>query len=475
MRNLVNVFRMLLVVCILSVAVAAQSAPLTLLKSNNWDPNVKACLNELLTSVGKNSPGYNPTQRPYAVFDFDNTVSILDVEEQLAIWQLEKMRFDITPDKMLSVLTAGVPDPGKDLGKEWNNLTVEKVAEDAAAAYGRLWAAGMVNTGGKKLDLNKVHATADWKEFATKARWLYDAIGDAYDVSVSYPWVTYWFTGMSPVEVRAMAFEAYKFYAKASRKKEFWKKVTWKSPENYPGSKAGQLSIEFNQGITVSPELKELINALHKDGVDVWICSASFIDVISAAVDPATFGIKGVDGILAMTNKLEKGVYTAEYDYDFHDQTQGVGKRNTIQKILMPLYNGRGPVFVACDSQGDFNFVTEFADTKAALVLNRARKDDAGILAAVALYQNDEKQSLLAANREGNIRFLLQGRNENGGRLWAKPQVLRLGKDKEELLNKKAQAWYDRLKAGTTPADLINSCTELTGKLKKYDGYRNVK
>jgi len=78
MRNLVNVFRMLLVVCILSVAVAAQSAPLTLLKSNNWDPNVKACLNELLTSVGKNSPGYNPTQRPYAVFDFDNTVSILD-------------------------------------------------------------------------------------------------------------------------------------------------------------------------------------------------------------------------------------------------------------------------------------------------------------------------------------------------------------------------------------------------------------
>ena len=272
-----------------------------------------------------------------------------------------------------------------------------------------------------------------------------------------------------------MAMEAYTYYAKASQKKDFWKKVTWKSPENYHGASAGQLSIEFNQGITVSPELKELISALHQDGIDVWICSASFIDVISAAVDPATFGIRGVDGILAMTNKLENGRYIADYDYDFHDQTQGVGKRNTIQKILFPLYNGRGPVFVACDSQGDFNFVTEFADTKAALVLNRARKDDAGILAAIALYQNDAKLSVAAANKAGDIRFLLQGRNENGGTLWAKPQVMRLGKDKEELLSKKAEGWYEKLKAGSTPADLINGCTELTGKLKKYDGYRNVK
>lgn len=475
MRNLAIVFRVLLVACILSVAVAAQSAPLTLLKSTNWDPSVKACLNELLTDVGRNSPAYNPTQRPYAVFDFDNTVSILDVEEQLAIWQLEKMRFNIRPEQMFSVLTAGVPDPSKDLGKEWNNLTVQMVATDAADAYGRLWKAGMVDTGGKKLDLKKVHASPDWQEFATKARWLYDAIGDAYDVPVSYPWVTYWFTGMTPQEVRAMAMEAYTYYAKASQKKDFWKKVTWKSPENYHGASAGQLSIEFNQGITVSPELKELISALHQDGIDVWICSASFIDVISAAVDPATFGIRGVDGILAMTNKLENGRYIADYDYNFHDQTQGVGKRNTIQKILFPLYNGRGPVFVACDSQGDFNFVTEFADTKAALVLNRARKDDAGILAAIALYQNDAKLSVAAANKAGDIRFLLQGRNENGGTLWAKPQVMRLGKDKEELLSKKAEGWYEKLKAGSTPADLINGCTELTGKLKKYDGYRNVK
>ena len=111
MRNLAIVLRMLLVACILSVAVAAQSAPLTLLKSTNWDPSVKACLNELLTDVGRNSPDYNPTQRPYAVFDFDNTVSILDVEEQLAIWQLVKMRFNIRPEQMFSILTAGVPDP----------------------------------------------------------------------------------------------------------------------------------------------------------------------------------------------------------------------------------------------------------------------------------------------------------------------------------------------------------------------------
>lgn len=56
--------------------------------------------------------------------------------------------------------------------------------------------------------MQKMQAGDDWKEFATKARWLYDAIGDTMDVSVSYPWITYWFTGMTPQQVYGMAHEA---------------------------------------------------------------------------------------------------------------------------------------------------------------------------------------------------------------------------------------------------------------------------
>jgi len=460
----------------LSLATAAAAFEPVMLQSEGWDPTVRRSINEMFVLYGKGSPNYNPSIRPYAVFDFDNTVSILDVEEQLAIYQLEHMQFAVKPDQMYAVLTTGVPDINKDLGKEFNNLTVAKVAADAAAAYKRLYAHGYVSPAGVDGEkMRKMQAGDDWKEFATKARWLYDAIGDTMDVSVSYPWITYWFTGMTPQQVYGMAHKAFVGYRQASADRAFWQKRKWSSPANYKGSKAGQISVSYKQGITVSPEMQELFHALQANGFDAWVCSASFIDVISAAVSPEVFGIEGVDGVLAMTNKEKDGKYINAYDYDFHAQTQGPGKAQSISKLIAPLYRGRGPVFVAFDSQGDFNFVSEYADTALGLALNRTRKDDAGILAAVALYQNKKKETVAQAVKKGDTRYVLQGRNENGGYFWAKPEVQLLGKDKPTLLSSKAEGWLKKLESGTPVPVLINDAPKLTGKLKTYDGYKSIK
>ncbi|SDF67955.1 hypothetical protein [Desulfovibrio legallii] len=453
---------------------AAAANPI-MLQSERWEPTVRQSINEMFVLYGKGSPGYNPSIRPYAVFDFDNTVSILDVEEQLAIYQLENLRFAVPPEQMYAVLTTGVPDVNKDLGKDWGGLTVATVAADAAAAYKRLYAKGYVAADGSRAAGKAAWmASDDWKEFAAKARWLYDAIGDTMDVSVSYPWITYWFTGMTPQQVYDLAHEAFTYYAKASSEKDFWRKITWKSPAAYAGSKAGPLSISFKQGITVSPEMRELFHALEANGFDAWVCSASFIDVISAAVSPEVFGIEGVDGVLAMTNKEKNGRYINAYDYDFHAQTQGKGKTESISKLILPLYRNRGPVFVAFDSQGDFNFVSEYADTALGLALNRARKDDAGILAAVALYQNGKKLTVAEAVKQGQTRYVLQGRNENGGYFWPRPEVQLLGKDKPVLLSAKAEGWLQKLREGVRVPALINDAPRLTGKLKTYDGYKSI-
>ena len=476
MRKIRLLLGCLLVLAGMCITAAAGAADLVMLQREGWDPTVRRSINEMFVLYGRGSSGYNPSIRPYAVFDFDNTVSILDVEEQLAIYQLEHMRFAMKPDQVYAVLTTGVPDINKKLGKEWNDLSVAQVAADAAAAYARLYKAGYVSAEGVYGEkLARMQASDDWKEFATKARWLYDAIGDTMDVSVSYPWITYWFTGMKPQQVYDMAHEAFVYYRKASADPAFWQKRKWQSPAGYKGSKAGQLSIGFKQGITVSPEIQELFHALEANGFDAWVCSASFIDVISAAVSPEVFGIEGVDGVVAMTNKESNGKYINAYDYDFHAQTQGKGKTLSISKLIAPLYRGRGPVLVAFDSQGDFNFVTEYADTAVGLALNRARKDDAGILAAVALYQNKKGQTVADAVKKGDTRYLLQGRNENGGYLWAKPEVQLLGKDKPALLSEKAEGWLKKLEKGTPVPVLINSAPELTGKLKTYDGYKSIK
>lgn len=98
---------------------------------------------------------------------------------------------------------------------------------------------------------SSIERTRRTQEFKAKMRWLYDAIGETMDASVSYLWVTYWFTGMTSDDV-------YK---------------------------------------------------------DVWICSASPIDVIRAAKD--YFQIPGVTDIVAMTNKKDsEGRYINQYDYD---------------------------------------------------------------------------------------------------------------------------------------------------------------
>ena len=462
----------LILLLVLAMAGAALAQDKTvLLQSKNWDPVVKQTLNDAMTRFGKTASDYDPSIRPYAVFDFDNTVAILDVEEQLAIYQLETLSFAIPADRMYDVLTTGISNPNAELGGDYGKHTVASVAKDAAEAYKKLCAKGWVQVNNYKDQKNRPWLkSSDWQEFATKARWLYSAIGDSMDVSVSYPWITYWFTGMTPAQVHDMAYTAFVDYAQKSKDKNFWKKLSWTSPRDYPGARAGQLTVSFNQGVTVSPELLELFAALEANGIDAWICSASFTDVITAAVK--AFNIPGVNGVVAMTNKKVNGVYVNEYDYDFHAQTQGPGKAESLDKLVRPLYRNAGPMLVAFDSQGDFNFCTVYKDTAVGLGLNRARKDDAGLLAAIAVYQNKKNITLEESLKAGDTRYVLQGRNENGGYLWARPEIQALGKDKPVLLSSKAEGWLKMLESGTTPKQLLDQAPTLTGKLKTYEGYK---
>ena len=459
--------------CVAFAAPAKKAAfKTTYLKSANWEPNAKQVINDMFDMYGKASPNYNAKKRPYAAFDFDNSIAILDVYEQLLIYQLEHLRFGIKPAQMYEVLTTGVPDINKDCGEDYSHQTIANAAKDAAAAYAKLYAKGYVAIDrSKEGKMKEWMATDDWKEFATKVRWLYDAIGDNFSVDVSYPWITYLITGMNAKEVQRLAYESHVYYDKQQEKfPAAWTKKTWESPANYPGSVAGQLKIKFNQSVTVSPELKELIAALDANGIDMWILTASFRNVIVPAV-PA-FNLKGVDGIVGMENKMKNGRFINVYDFDVHAQPQGLGKSEALVQVIAPKYQGRGPILVVFDSQGDFNFVTEFKDTAVGLCLNRARKDDAGLCAAVALWQDKHGITLKKAIEMGDTRYVLQGRNENTGKLWARNEVLRLGKKEAELLSSKAEKWLEMLENGTTPKQLINDCTKLTGKLKKYIGYK---
>jgi hypothetical protein len=195
---------------------------LVLLQSPNWEPHAKLVLNQMLTLYGYGGAKHTENPRPYAVFDCDNSITILDVEEQLAIYQLEHLRFAVKPDQMYNVLVTGVPDVNKDLGEDYGHTTVAKVAKDAAAAYAKLYAKGWVKADrSQEKHMSEWMATDDWKEFATKARWLYDAIDDNFDSRVAYPWITYWFAGMTPKQCQALATESHRVLQQPRRQISF--------------------------------------------------------------------------------------------------------------------------------------------------------------------------------------------------------------------------------------------------------------
>ena len=433
----------------------------------HWTSDAKNTLGDFLRLYGRGAAAYRQQPKPYAVFDFDNTTSILDVEEQLEIWQLEHLAFAIRPEAMRQVLLTGIPTDKLNLtygaaDGDGRPVALIDAIDDAARTYAALYKKGYVSTRGRELS-TAVKQDADYQEFVAKMRWLYDAIGETMDASVSYPWVTYWFTGMTPQEVYKLAYTCDKYYGDLG-KGQTWSKGKFVSPAT---GKAGSVEVSFKLGLTVTPEIKGLYQALDKHGFDTWIDSASPLDVVRAAVD--CFKIPGVDGIVAMTNKLDQnGRYLNAYDYKLHAQTQGVGKAQTIDKVIRPKYQGEGPSFCVMDSQGDFNFCTEYKDTKAVLVINRTRKDDAALCAGIAAYQEEHNISLAQANLAGDTRFILQGRNENIGQFWPQAATWQVAKKSATNLSPKGLKAKAQMEQGQTIAAVLAADT----KLKDYQGYK---
>jgi soluble P-type ATPase len=90
-------------------------------------------------------------------------------------------------------------------------------------------------------------------------------------------------------------------------------------------SKAGICEYEWTSGVQVPDNIKELMSVLKNNGIKVYICSASSTDVVRAAIDVWDLH-DSVDGLLAMTNKTENGVYINDASQD---------RRNMILNMML--------------------------------------------------------------------------------------------------------------------------------------------
>ena len=451
---------------------------------------------------------YGGTENAYVVFDFDNTCSIFDVEEQLAVHQLRTMTFAFTPEELPEILKEGIGDLEEVRENDYSEpATYQAWINDIVKAYTYLYETYGPFTA-KGLDeaaQAEIQADEQWVEFATKMRAMYSFVGDVESASVSYPWVLYWFTGMTEQEVYDLAFASHSKYLEVESVY-----TTWTSPETIE-SEAGIVTVEFTDGTCASEPLKGLWKALDEAGIDVWVCSASATDPIRAAID--AFGLhEYCTGMIAMTNVVgEDGKYVHTYNYEtgcgwladgegwvrddapIKAQTQGVGKVTAINNAILPKYNNVGPLACFMDSTGDWNFCTEYANTKLVINFNRANRkvtDGGGIAAAIAIYQKDYLgYDLATANANGDTLYVLQGREENGLRgLRSSNFTMRLGKDTELLFREDNNfiMLHYMIANELTTEEAINLFTVKTaaedsvidvkyGCVSEYAGYKNIK
>lgn len=415
-----------LTMCMLFISVLTYALPMkeTKLKTLNWAPNTYKALNTMIEKNSINNPNYDIRNKPYAVFDFDNTTAMNDIQEAMLIYQLENLRFKASPEQLKEALKTEVPKGN--FSDEFKNskgesLNIDIVAEDCVTSYTWLYNnyKGLGGNGTKSLA--EVKKAPEYRDFITKVRYLYDAIGGTFSADISYPWVTYLFSGMTSEEVQALAEDSADYWLKRND----YKKVTWTSPKERPG-KAGIVNVTYKTGLRVMPEMVDLYNTLMENGIEVYVCSASFIDVIKVAATNPKYGLNvKPSNVFAMQLKTDKdGKIINQYDYNNYFQTQGAGKSKTINKFIRPNHGGKGPILVAGDSDGDYNMLVDYKDMEVGLIINRVKGGPIGELSKKAV-------DTLGKN---NAVYYLQGRNENTGLFIPTEKTIVLGSKDEKLV-----------------------------------------
>lgn len=378
------------------------SMALPLLSVQHWDGFNREQINQLIQRNGKQSPHYDAQHPPYIVTDFDNTAIFLDIEEATLIYQLENLRFKVTPLQLQQIISKNikidsfVPKYNNQKGQPVN---IEKISADIIQSYH--WLYSNYQGLGGQLSLEKVKQSPHYQNFITKMRYLYAAISDTFDHDVAYPWVTYLFTGFKKNEVRQMTIKTFLW-----QQKQKIGPITWTSPASLSGQ-AGIVSVTWDNGLRPYKEMQNLFQVLQQNGIQVYVCSASFVDVVKEMVSNPLVGFLIPEShVYAMQLEHDsQGKIKPEFRHGYF-QTQGKGKTLTIQQSLIRQY-GYGPLLIAGDSEGDQNMMQDFKDTEKVLIINRLRKAETDI----------GRFSHLAVQTYGqaNTKYLLQGRDANTG------------------------------------------------------------
>lgn len=320
-----------------------------------WLDTNRARINALIESHGSASEGYDPTNRPVAVFDWDNTVLKNDIGDATFFWL-------INHDK--------IRQPA---GKDWGTTSASLNAAGKAALNA---ACDSLAAAGDPLPTASAPGAACAKEIFK----LYDSGTTAAGVAgwtapltatmnAQYAWVAQLLAGYTPDEVRGFATAAY----------EQNSAVTVGATQPI----GSNTDVAANGFVEIYEQMDDLIGALQDSGFDVWVLTASPQNVVEPLAEMV--GV-GRDRVIGIRSKLVGGKLTANLQDCGNAAANSVitydrGKRCWINKVIFnePAQSQmarnpdprKRPVFVLGDSDTDLAMLLDATVLK--VVLNRAK------------------------------------------------------------------------------------------------------
>lgn len=305
---------------------------------------------------------------PYVIVNVDEAAGINQAQENIAIYQVQRLAFAIKPENMKAVLQTGMTTEmlhesyGADDG-EGRQILISSVIDDVVKAYANLYGKKLVKGSGK--DLKDEEKSDDYYEFTTKMMWLYHAINATQGDDVAKPWVGYWMTGMTPYEAYNLSIHGVELYGdyvdeneknddkkkKKTVKPMFDKEVTLKNTGAVDSS-TGKVSVHCKQGISSTKQLAQLVEAVQKAGLDVWVVSSANYETVRATLN--YYHVPAPDGMLALRTNVDKsGKYVNQYNAKYHPAPYGKGKIDAVQKEIVGYYKAKHPSMLIKDADDD--------------------------------------------------------------------------------------------------------------------------
>lgn len=362
------------------------------IKKGSWNDRAFHFINKLIEDHGRDNPAYNPEKKPFAVFDWDNTSIIGDVEEASFYYLVTQLAFKINPDELYHIIRKNVDkgdfkDPYKNL--DGNSVNIDQISADIYDVYKRLY--GTSDRLGGDVPFNLIKETNAYKEFVAKMFFRYKAAEYDKDARDPYCWMTFLFTNYDQNEIEEFCDKAFKFVKKEEARREIFT-----SPEIE--SQAGRISVSYFVGMGDIPEMADLFHTLEREGIDVYVVSASFIDIVRAFATKNSYKFDGEKVLGLRLAKDDEGKVIPELDHSY-PLTQKSGKSETIKKLIQNETN-YGPILVGGDSDGDYAMLTDFEETDLGIIIDRQRHGDI----------NKLKDEALA----GSSAYILQARDQYG-------------------------------------------------------------